>query len=136
MILYEYMFVSAAVVGLATCSPLEGTGITGIILGIVTFLISCLCCSRCFELVSQNRCSIQCAFCSVVFVLLLTFISVLIANTILVAQNIDIIYTDICASSVASVAVMGMSYVMLLLFIAFCLCSTYKCWNSFDSEFL
>lgn len=130
------MVVSAALVGLATCPPLGGAGITGIILGIVTFLISCVCCCRCFSLLNQNRFSIQCVCCSVAFGLLLIFIVVLIANTILVAQNIDIIYTDICGNPVVAVAVMGMSYVMLLLFIAFFLCSLYICGKSFNNEYL
>ena len=123
----------AAAVGLVSCNALFGAAVTGLVLGVVTFLMSLLCC--CHFCATENV-IIRCFCCSIVSILLLIFIGALISNTVFVAEKIDIIYsTDNSTacygnSPVVSVAVMGMSYVMLLLFGLFCLCSCLLCLGS------
>ena len=124
--------VCAAAVGLVSCITLYGAAVSGLILGVVTFLMSLLCC---FHFCATDNVIIRCFCCSTATILLLTFFGALISNTVFVAENINFIYGDNnCQSPVVAVAVMGMSWVMLLLFGLFCLCSCCLCLNSKMSE--
>ena len=92
------------------------------------------CCCHLIATFGCKKMIFWCICCSVV-ILLLTYISVLIPNTDFVAENISFIYGDNdCRSPVVAVAVMGMSWVMLLLFGLFCLCSFCLCLSSKMSE--
>jgi len=108
------------------CPQLEGAAATGLVLGVVTLLLSFVCCLRCFKTESLLT---HCICCSTISLLSLLFFVALIPNTVFVAQNIDFIRANgtisgtPCDTPVISLAVMGISYAMLPLFGLFCLCS-------------
>ena len=148
IVAYIFFIIHAAAVGLVSCSELYSAAAFEIVLGVITILMSLLCCCHFGALDLYENDIIRWLCCGTIFTLLLLFISFLFGITIMVAININFIYSDTadCNSPAVSVAIMGMSYVMLFLFGPFGLYSYRRarvltneyssCWKSFYSEYL